>query len=185
MLPVQRPRPPIWMAANRDAAVRRAARLSDAWLINPHATVETIERQIGLFRETRSVAGLPADVGLPLIREVFCARDRESAVAAAGPFLQAKYETYSRWGQDRAMPVKESFDAAFAELEQGRFVVGSPEDCVRQLLPWKRMGVTHFIFRTHWPGMPVEDSLQSIDLLSREVLPPLRGTALTATPSQS
>ena len=35
MLPIQRPRPPIWIAANAHAAVRRAARMSDSWMINP------------------------------------------------------------------------------------------------------------------------------------------------------
>lgn len=39
VLPVQRPRSPVWLAANSDNAVRRAARLGDAWMINPHATV--------------------------------------------------------------------------------------------------------------------------------------------------
>ena len=39
--PVQKPRPPIWMAANTDPAVKRAARMADAWFINPHATPAT------------------------------------------------------------------------------------------------------------------------------------------------
>src|ERR1041384_1573601 len=34
--PLQRPHPPIWIAANSDAAVRRAARLGDTWVTNPH-----------------------------------------------------------------------------------------------------------------------------------------------------
>jgi alkanesulfonate monooxygenase SsuD/methylene tetrahydromethanopterin reductase-like flavin-dependent oxidoreductase (luciferase family) len=37
MRPMQSPRPPVWLAANGDAGVRRAARLGDAWLMNPHA----------------------------------------------------------------------------------------------------------------------------------------------------
>ena len=58
VLPVQRPRPPIWIAANAHAAVERAARLGDAWLINPHATAETIAGQVGVFRSARAAAGL-------------------------------------------------------------------------------------------------------------------------------
>ena len=50
ILPVQQPRPPLWIAANNDAAVRRAARLGDAWMINPHSTVETVRRQLVLYR---------------------------------------------------------------------------------------------------------------------------------------
>ena len=36
--PIQQPHPPIWIAANNDRAVERAAELGDAWVINPHAT---------------------------------------------------------------------------------------------------------------------------------------------------
>ena len=49
--PVQHPHPPIWMGADSDSAVRRAARLADTWYINPHAKLETLERQMALYRE--------------------------------------------------------------------------------------------------------------------------------------
>src|SRR5262249_7113399 len=40
--PVQKPHPPIWFAANNDAAVERSARIADAWVINPHAKLEVL-----------------------------------------------------------------------------------------------------------------------------------------------
>jgi alkanesulfonate monooxygenase SsuD/methylene tetrahydromethanopterin reductase-like flavin-dependent oxidoreductase (luciferase family) len=173
--PVQQPRPPIWMAANADAAVRRCARLADTWVINPHATFEVIERQLGLLAEERAAHALPPVAELPAIREVFCAPTRELAIERAQPYLAHKYEVYSDWGQDKVMPVEESFKMPYEELEQSRFVVGSPEDCIEQLLPWQNeLGVDHFIFRTNWAGMPIEDALSSVDLLSTEVIPALR-----------
>ena len=33
--PVQKPHPPIWVAANGDSAIRRAARWGYPWLVNP------------------------------------------------------------------------------------------------------------------------------------------------------
>ena len=57
MPPAQRPRPPVWLAANTDVGVRRAARLGDAWLMNPHTTLDALARQVALFRETRRAAG--------------------------------------------------------------------------------------------------------------------------------
>ncbi len=36
--PVQQPHPSIWVAANNDRAVERAAEIGDTWIINPHAT---------------------------------------------------------------------------------------------------------------------------------------------------
>ena len=42
--------PPIWMAANGDRAVARAARLSDAWMVNPHTRLDELARQMQIFR---------------------------------------------------------------------------------------------------------------------------------------
>ena len=55
--PVQKPRPPIWLAANNDPAVKRAARMADAWFINPHATIDTIRRQMAVYRAELKAAG--------------------------------------------------------------------------------------------------------------------------------
>src|SRR5437763_6768412 len=52
-------RPPIWIAANSDSAVRRAARLGDAWFVNPHTRLEELERQMGLYRDERRQRGRP------------------------------------------------------------------------------------------------------------------------------
>jgi alkanesulfonate monooxygenase SsuD/methylene tetrahydromethanopterin reductase-like flavin-dependent oxidoreductase (luciferase family) len=174
-LPVQRPRPPLWIAANNDKAVERAARLGDTWMINPHARVETIERQLELFASARAAAGHAPVTELPVIKEVYCAPTREEAVQRARPHLDAKYRVYARWGQDKALPGDESFEIPFDDLEQERFVLGSPDDCIAQLLPLRdRLGVDHFIFRSHWSGMPLDDTLRSVRLLTDEVLPALR-----------
>ena len=47
---VQSPRPPIWMGANVDNAVKRAARLADCWYLNPHQKLETLRRQMDIYR---------------------------------------------------------------------------------------------------------------------------------------
>jgi alkanesulfonate monooxygenase SsuD/methylene tetrahydromethanopterin reductase-like flavin-dependent oxidoreductase (luciferase family) len=169
-------RPPVWMAANSDAAVRRAARLADTWMINPHATAATIRRQLDLFRAERAAAGREPVRELPLMREIYCAPTRERAIELARPYLAGKYKVYADWGQDRVMPVKESFDRDYADLAEDRFVVGSPEDCLAALLPWRDLGVDHFVLRTDWAGMPVGDALASVELLAREVAPVLRSS---------
>lgn len=173
LVPVQRPGPPIWMAANSDRAVRRAARLADTWMINPHADFETVERQIGLFESERFAAGRAAKpLELPLMREVFCAPTRADAVAMAGPYLSEKYRTYARWGQDDVLPGNEDFTRPLDKLIENRFILGTPDDCATALLRWKQgYGVNHFVIRTDWAGMPPEVSTQSIRLLSDEVLP--------------
>jgi alkanesulfonate monooxygenase SsuD/methylene tetrahydromethanopterin reductase-like flavin-dependent oxidoreductase (luciferase family) len=173
--PVQKPHPPIWVAANQDVAVRRAARVGDAWMLNPHATLETLVRQMGIFREERKAAKLGPPHAVRCVREIVCARSKAEALEMAGPYLAAKYQAYTKWGQDDAMPGGDSIDQPLQKLIQDRFVIGSPEDCYRELEPyWKQAGVNHLIFRCHWAGMPVSSALRSMRLISDELLPALR-----------
>ena len=64
--PVQKPHPPIWIAANSDAAVRRAARLGDSFFINPHATMPVITGQMALYRAELAKHGKPFPTVLPV-----------------------------------------------------------------------------------------------------------------------
>ena len=173
--PVQIPCPPVWIAANNDRAVRRAARLGDTWFINPHSTVATVRRQLALYRDELKEHHKPFPKELPSVKEVFCAKDRRTALDLAGPYLFGKYQDYAKWGQDEAMPDDESFQPDFDDLLQDRFVLGSPEECYEQLRPyWEELGVNHLVIRTHWAGMPLSTAVSSMRLISDELLPELR-----------
>lgn len=176
--PLQTPHPPLWMGANHDNAVRRAARLGDCWYINPHATFATNRRQMALYVAERRAAGLPLPIEVPCRKEIFCAETRQKALDMVAPYLGEKYRIYSRWGQDKAMPGDERLDLPFEELRKDRFVIGSPEECYEQLRPyWEELGVTLFVLRTHFIGMPIGNALHSMDMISRELLPALREAA--------
>jgi alkanesulfonate monooxygenase SsuD/methylene tetrahydromethanopterin reductase-like flavin-dependent oxidoreductase (luciferase family) len=181
ILPVQRPHPPVWVAANADAAVRRAARLGLPWNINNHADYATIERQVGLYRESARESGRDGDLLLPMGRELYCGPSRERALGDAAEYLRAKYDAYAGWGQDRVLPGQTSFRTSFDELARDRFIVGSPDDCVRELQRYARLGVGSCHLRMNWPGMPASLSRQSLQLFAAEVLPSLRGAASPAS----
>lgn len=170
--PVQKPHPPIWFAANNDSAVERAARLADAWVINPHAKLAVLEHQMGLYRKALQEAGKPFPAELPMIKELYVAPDRRAAIAECRPFLEAKYQAYASWGQDKALPQEDSFDLAFEELVRDRFIIGDPEDCRRELRRYAdALGVNCFIFRIQWPGMEQAKVLRTIELLAEHVIP--------------
>ena len=175
MPPLQRPRPPIWMAANADGGVKRAARLGDAWLMNPHTTLPTLQRQLTLFRETRRALGKPAAAEIPLIKECYVAPDAAAAVAEARPLLGPKYEAYRQWEQDKALPAGESFAPDFEALARDRFLLGDPARVRDEIARYRNaLGVTTLIVRVQWPGMEQARVLRTIRLLGEEVIPYLR-----------
>jgi alkanesulfonate monooxygenase SsuD/methylene tetrahydromethanopterin reductase-like flavin-dependent oxidoreductase (luciferase family) len=182
--------PQVWMAANSDRAVRRAATMADAWLVNPHARLDTLVRQSQLYHDARTAAGLPPPAAMPVIKELFCAPTREKALQLAGPWIADKYATYAKWGQDKALPQGDDFSGDFDVLSSDRFIIGAPEDCLASLREYKtKLGATHFILRTQWPGMPVGLALDSMTLLASDVIPHLAPTVraqpwagATATP---
>ena len=174
--PVQKPRPPIWMAANNDAAVKRAARMSDAWLINPHATIETIRRQMPMYHAELKAAGKGAPRELPLIKEIYCAKDRKTALEMGGPYLLAKYRGLCQVGPGQGDARRHGLRPLVRGA--GRRAASSwarRRSATTQLEPyWKEFGVNHIVLRTHWVGMPLSTSLASMRLISDELLPALR-----------
>jgi len=170
--PVQKPHPPIWIAANADPAVLRTARLGYSWFINPHAALPTIARQWQRYRQALAEAGHALPAARPICLELHVAPSHEQAVATARPFLEAKYAAYAEWGQDKVLRGGESFRIAFDDLARDRFILGAPDEVIAQIEDRvRRLGSNYFIFRMGWPGMEAAKILQVIDLMGRQVLP--------------
>lgn len=172
-LPRQPGGPPVWIAADGDPGVRRAARWGLPWNMNGHADLATLERQVALYRQVAAEAGQDAARPLPLTRELYCAPTRSEALADAERYLGGKYTVYQRWGQEKELPGQPSFEQSFAGLAADRFVVGDPEDCARELRRYLALGVSHCHFRMVWSGMPAELARRSLELFAREVRPAL------------
>ena len=172
--PVQTP-PPIWVAANNDVAIRRAARWGYPWLINPHATVPMVADQWNRYKAALDEFENPIPSELPMMREMYVAQDRETAFIESQPFLEGKYKAYADWGQDKALPGEESFSVPYQDLAKDRFLLGSPDDIVSEFRRYaEELGVNHMICRMQWPGMPQEQVLNQIELLGREVIPRIK-----------
>lgn len=174
--PVQRPHPPIWIAASGDAAFERAARHGDACVINPHASLPTVERQMGLYRAALAKAGKPFPAEAPIFKECSVAPTREAALRQAEPYLLQKYKAYADWGLDRPLPREERLAVPYEELVRDRFIVGAPDECRAEMERYRRvLGVNHFLLRLQWPGMPQRLVLEQIALLGERLIPALRG----------
>lgn len=177
MMPAQKPTPPFWIGANVDAGIRRAARMADAWFINPHQRIDIIERQLVIYRQELEAAGKPEPEVLPMMRECFVGRTHEEAMNSARPYMEAKYQAYHQWGQDKSMAKgDDDLNLSFDELVENRFVVGSVEEVAEKLSGYReRLGVNVIIPAFQWIGTPHEQVLEQLHRFAQEVMPKVNG----------
>jgi alkanesulfonate monooxygenase SsuD/methylene tetrahydromethanopterin reductase-like flavin-dependent oxidoreductase (luciferase family) len=172
--PLQQPHPPIWVGANADAAVERAARLGDCWYIGPAIEIGTLERQMELYRRALDAAGKPFPTELPMRREVFVAKTRDEAMRLCAPYLGAKYAAYHSWRQE--LPTDDSgIGQSFESMVGDRFLIGSPDQVAEQMLALhRRLGVNHVVMSTEWAGMPKSLAVETMEMIARELIPRVR-----------
>jgi probable F420-dependent oxidoreductase len=170
--PVQRPRPPIWFGAWTEPAIRRAARLGDAWLAGPSANLEELTTCARLYqRACREIGQTGGKIAL--FRYVFVASNRSQAIGAAGgSFLQAFESMYFRWPHP---VVKRPFGKLTIEqLAKDRIILGDPSTCIQEITRFqKELGLKHLVCRFSVPGIAREACQTSLDLFTREVMPAL------------
>ena len=175
VMPVQKPMPPVWIGANANVGIRRAARMADAWFINPHNKLDTTAQQMEVYKRALDEAGKPFPEELPMGREVFVAPSREEAIRLARPYLEAKYKAYRDWGQDKVMPASDHFNLDFEDLMKDRFLFGSPAEVTEQILTLqRRFGVNTLILGIHWVGMPASLAMEQMQMISEQVFPAVR-----------
>ncbi|MBI2862345.1 MAG: LLM class flavin-dependent oxidoreductase [Chloroflexi bacterium] len=173
--PVQQPRPPIWIAANNDRAVQRAAQMADAWFMNPHAKLETLERQMALYQGALREAGKPMPEVIALERDLYIAKDRKTAFREAKPYIDRKYKAYVDWGQHLALPPSDNMAVPFDELWPDRFIIGGPDECAEELQRYReRLGFNYVVFRLRWAGMPHTQVIRQLRLLGETIIPAFR-----------
>ena len=159
--PVRPAGPPIWVAAQVDVAIRRAARIGDAWLIVPSTQIGQIEKQLGVYRGALAEYGKPEPSDYPLTRECYVGTSMASAMEECRVPLQYKYDAYAAWGlhgQGSAPPIE--------EFARDRFIIGDKAFVKDEIARYRdRLGVNHFILRLQWPGLPQDRVLRSIRAL--------------------
>jgi alkanesulfonate monooxygenase SsuD/methylene tetrahydromethanopterin reductase-like flavin-dependent oxidoreductase (luciferase family) len=176
LLPAQRPRPPIWMGANAaETAIRRAARLADAWIVSAHPDVDAVARHLDVYRKALDELGKPFPPELPMLRNLYVAPDTETALAEAREHFEASYEIFGEWGLFEDVLRSGQRQLRGTELRRGRLIVGSPEACLEQIAALKaRVPVGCLVFRMQWMGMPQARVLRAIALVGERLVPALR-----------
>ena len=166
--PKQRPRPPIWLGGDVEPAVRRAARIADAWLGSPTADLAHLERLLAVFEDERAAHGLGPAAPCPIMRECFVGRDAAHArEVSRGPLLW-KYEAYASWGHNdtHGVPLSERFE----EFSADRFLTGdvaAVRDGVARYA--ERLRTDHLILRACWPGLAHSETIANIERIGKVI----------------
>lgn len=174
-VPTQNPHPPIWIAAKMSSAVKLAARVGDAWFADPITPLKILKERNQEYKDTLQASGKPTrGYEFPLMREVYCAETDEKAWAEAEAGVMYVYKEYLDWGHmldEDANPVPPGDERALGLL-RGRFIIGSPETCIRECHKYREeLGVTNLIMRMKFPGLSSERVTNSIRLWADKVMP--------------
>ncbi|HLY88938.1 MAG TPA: LLM class flavin-dependent oxidoreductase [Acetobacteraceae bacterium] len=152
--PVHPGGPPIWMAGTAEAAIKRAARIADAWMIVPSTTLHDLTAQMRIYREA---LGHRVPDCFPMVRECYVGENHKTALDECRAALQYKYDAYASWGlSGRQTPVLE-------ELARNRFIIGDKVFVKEEISRYREaLGIDHFMMRCHWPGLEFDKALGSI-----------------------
>ena len=177
VMPVQRPRPPIWIAGQSERAVRRAARLGDVWYAPPFPSHDGLRELAHAFAEERERCGLPQPAEFPVRRELLIASDREHALTEALRRSARRYATYASWGLGHDLDATAgAFGADELRHTEEHFILGEPQSCAEQLARLRdEIGMTTFMFKPQWPGLDHRDAMRQLERFGTEVIPLLAG----------
>lgn len=156
------PQIPVWLGGWAEKAVRRAARMGDAWFPGPTADVAAITRCLDIYSDELAAAGR-ARGELPIFREVWVANSQEEldyGVRSLDDFYGDHYTPY----HDNVADV--------SDVGANRFITGFPDQVVDQIIQLSRgLGITHMICRLHIRGRDGAAVEKSMGVLAEKVRP--------------
>jgi probable F420-dependent oxidoreductase len=147
--PYQKGGPPVWVGGRSKAALRRAGRLADGWLVSS-VTPGEVAAGIAAIRSHASEVGreIPDDHYGVLVPYIF-AKGREEALEIAGPSIR------------RRQDIPPSDYSA----------LGTPDDVRKTIQTYIDAGATKFVMR---PAGPKESVHGQVQALAKEVITTLQ-----------
>lgn len=165
---------PIMYGGSAKPAVRRAARVADAWCAPSALSVEGVRKRKEDVERVREEEGLVGDGGddfqVYVLQHGFVADSEAEAWDAMKDgylYLQRRYaEIFS--GEE----VEELSDERKQELKE-QAIYGTPDQVIDQLETYRdALGDDiHFIFRTYHPGVGTDRMVECVERLGEEVVP--------------
>jgi alkanesulfonate monooxygenase SsuD/methylene tetrahydromethanopterin reductase-like flavin-dependent oxidoreductase (luciferase family) len=185
--PVQKPTPPIWVAAASPGSAEEVARRGYAFSAAPFASgssPEEVKAQLDRYRETYIATGHgePTD-DIPHVFWTHVAETTEQALQEAEAGMKRKlggstkvwvkpgvkgYEAFAKLGQFLATATIDQLDAMA--------IFGDPQRCVKKIKQYEAVGVTHLLVMFDWGGFPQQTVFHDMELFAKHVMPHFQQT---------
>jgi len=187
--PVQRPHPPLFMAANSEDSTRSGARLGLPTLSAFFVPTEELRRRRHVYREEALAHGhsetevAERECRSWGMRVVHVAASREQALRATeAPFMGYQRRLAMLRSEGTGGGLHDSFDRSFVRLrpfreylEGGGAIVGTPEDVREGLQEYMdATGHQRIMLLMALPGLATDLALESMRLFAGEVAPRLK-----------
>lgn len=154
--PLQKPAPPIWLAASSEVGVRRAARLTDGWITDLVQGLSVIKGFAEIYRAEAKKHGKTPMVGL--LRDMWLGDSMEAARRDSGPLMYTHRFYFRNKGyvEDEFLKgVNSEEDWTFDRAIKNRIIAGSPQNCREQLRMWQEeLRPDYLVLRMRHPGGP-------------------------------
>jgi alkanesulfonate monooxygenase SsuD/methylene tetrahydromethanopterin reductase-like flavin-dependent oxidoreductase (luciferase family) len=173
--PWQKPHPPLWIGAMRDAGVRRSARLGDGWPITPETKIAEMIRLLSIYEDERTRLGLD-QVRHPLRREIIPAATTEAAYQRFE--FMAKNRLLAYANRQLATRNAEEISAQFRAVAAKEAFIGTPEECIEQISDLAALiPIDPILVRAQWPDMSADQVVDYLDDLGKQIVPAVREIA--------
>jgi alkanesulfonate monooxygenase SsuD/methylene tetrahydromethanopterin reductase-like flavin-dependent oxidoreductase (luciferase family) len=169
MKPLQKPMPPVWMAASSDDTLAKAGELGLPIMGIPFArsnTIHDVKAKNDLFKESYVRAGHKGTPDILVALHVCLQRTEEDAVKLARPHFERVVD-YLKTSRRPGSKVPDLDNIKKENLA----VFTTPEDTVAILKDYEKIGVTHVICMVNFGGLPMTDVRRTLGLMSKEVFP--------------
>jgi alkanesulfonate monooxygenase SsuD/methylene tetrahydromethanopterin reductase-like flavin-dependent oxidoreductase (luciferase family) len=168
--PVQQPAPPIYVGATVDAAVRRAARLGNEFLISATQPIGDIPRILGVYHEAlRQLGRDPATKVTVLNRLVHVVPDRAAKQTAVQFFGERFLQLYDTWGHQNVTGLGNAA-RSLAEVSQEHFIIGEAAECIELIAQYAALGIGEICCFMNFGGPDLAAVERSMRLFAEQVM---------------